>query len=102
MNISDWLDSKEKEEKDISAIVLPAKMLHAEDPDETVFYEEIRPCGLFCTKDHPFATVERYGHWYRARGRDKEEGVHSTLEQWSKVTRDKELALQTAKSHIES
>ncbi len=26
---------------------------------------------MFCTGNHPFATVERFGHWYYSRGQDK-------------------------------
>jgi len=103
MKISDWLDRKELETADFSAIDLPEDMLHKEDPDETIFYKEIRPCGLFCTKKHPFSTVERYGHWYLCRGREKQAGsIHSSPEmEWSMLTKDKDLALKRAREHIE-
>lgn len=101
MKIAQWLDAREAEKQDVSTIEVPKKMFYAEDPAETIYYKEIRPCGIFCTKDHPFATVVRYGHWYHARGRDREEGIHSSMPQWSIFTKDRELALQKARAHIE-
>ena len=64
MNISDWLDEKEAEGLDVSHIVLPDELPFDEPPDETVFFKEINLCGIFCTGNHPFSTVERFGHWY--------------------------------------
>lgn len=101
MKISDWLDQKEKEKVNVSQIELPQNMAYSEDPDETIFFKEVKPCGLFCTKNHPFATVERFGHWYYCRGQDKKAGLHSTKMKWTFFTRNKDLALQTAKAHIE-
>jgi hypothetical protein len=101
MKISDWLDEREAEDRDVSQITLPANMSYDEDPDETIFFKDINPCGLFCTENHPFATVERFGHWYFSRGQDKEAGIHSSEMMWRLFTKDKNLALQTAKAHIE-
>ncbi|MBB5349045.1 hypothetical protein JWG42_10290 [Desulfoprunum benzoelyticum] len=101
MKISDWLDQKEAENVDVSQIALPANMLAGEDPDETIFYKEFRPCGLFCTENHPFSTVERFGHWYLCRGQDKKAGIHSSKMKWSIFTKDKDFALQTARAHME-
>lgn len=101
MNISDWLDEKDAEHVDVSQIVLPANMSYDEDPDETIFFKEINPCGFFCTEKHPFATVERFGHWYYCRGQDKNAGIHSSAMQWRLFTKNKDIALQTAKAHIE-
>ena len=101
MKISDWLDQKEAENVDVSQIELPKGMLIDEEPDETLFYEEINPCGFFCTENHPFSKVERYGHWYYCKGQDKKAGIHSSEMKWRLITRDKDLALQTAESHIE-
>ncbi len=101
MKISNWLDEQEAENVDVSHIELPKNMSYAEDPDETIFYKEINPCGLFCTENHPFSTVERYGHWYLGRGQDKKAGIHSSEMKWKLFTKDKEIALQTAKAHIE-
>jgi hypothetical protein len=101
MKISDWLDEKEAEGVDVSQITLSKNMSYDEDPDETLFYQEINPCGLFCTENHPFATVERFGHWYYSRGQDKKAGIHSSEMKWRMYTKDKDLALQTAKAHIE-
>lgn len=50
---------------------------------------------------HPFSTVDRFGYWYYCRGRDKENGPHTTQPQWWMFTKDKDLAVKTAKSHIE-
>lgn len=101
MSISDWLDQQEAAKIDVSQIELPKNMSYDDDPDETIYYQEIKPCGLFCTENHPFATVERFGHWYLARGQDKKAGIHSSEMKWKLFTRDKELALQTAQERIE-
>jgi hypothetical protein len=101
MNISDWLDEKEEDNVDVSQIVLPADMSYDESPDETIYFKEIKPCGLLCTDNHPFSTVERFGHWYYCRGQDKKAGIHSSRMKWRLFTKDKDLALQTAKAHIE-
>ena len=101
VNISDWLDEKEEEGLDISQIVLPDDLAYDEVPDETIFFEEINPCGMFCTDNHPFSTVERFGHWYYCRGQDKKARIHSSGMEWRFFTKDRELAIKTAKSHIE-
>ena len=101
MNISEWLDKKEAQGVDVSHIALPADLLGDEEPDETIYFKEVRTCGVLCTGDHPFATVERFGHWYYSRGREKETGPHTTKPQWGQFTKDKDLAVKTARSHIE-
>lgn len=101
MNISEWLDEKEAANVDVSQIELPRNMAYDEDPEETIYFQQINPCGLLCTKNHPFATVERFGHWYYCRGQDKKAGIHSSEMKWKFFTKDKDLALQTAKAHIE-
>lgn len=101
MLIAEWLDEKEREKVDVSQIELPRNMAYDQDPDETIFYQEYRPCGLFCTENHPFATVERFGHWYYCRGQDKKAGIHSAEMKWRFFTKDRELALATAKAHLE-
>ncbi len=101
MKITEWLDKKEAEGLDVSHIVLPADLADSEAPVETILFQEIRPCSILCTGNHPFATVERFGHWYYSRGRDKENGPHTNQPQWWLFTRDKNLAIKTAKEHIE-
>lgn len=101
VKISDWLDEQVAENVDISHIELPGNMPYSEDPDETLYYKEVKPCGLFCTENHPFSTVERFGHWYLGRGQDKKAGIHSSEMKWRLFTKDKDFALQTAKAHIE-
>jgi len=101
MKISDWLDARESEGLDVSHIALPDDLVYDNAPDETVFFEEINPCGIFCSGNHPFSTVERFGHWYYARGQDKRAGIHSSEMEWRLFTKDVELAVQTAKSRIE-
>ena len=101
MNISKWLDEKEAENLDVSQIALPKDLSYDEVPNETIFFEEINPCGIFCTGNHPFSTVERFGHWYYCRGQDKKAGIHSSNMKWRLFTRDKDSALQKAKAHIE-
>ncbi len=100
MTISEWLDIQEAEGKDVSRIVLPIELASEEDPEETIFFEETRECSILCDGDHPFSTVERYGHWYYCRGRDKDNDPHTTKPQWWMFTKDKELAIDTAKMHI--
>jgi len=99
MKISDWLDENEAENVDVSQIVLPADMSYDEVPEETIFFKEIKPCGLLCAGNHPFSTVERFGHWYYCRGQDKKAGIHSSRMMWRLFTKDKEVALQAAKAH---
>ncbi|MFA5182431.1 MAG: hypothetical protein WC405_14010 [Syntrophales bacterium] len=101
MTISEWLDNKEAEGEDVSHIVLPEDLANDQDPDETIFFKEIRECSILCEDNHPFSTVERFGHWYYCRGRDKEKGPHTTWPQWWMFTKDKDLAIKTAASHIE-
>ena len=101
MRISEWLDQKEAEGIDVSQIVLPDDLSYDELPDETIYFEEINPCGILCKGNHPFSTVERFGHWYYCRGQDKGAGIHSSLMQWRLFTKDKDIALKTARSHIE-
>jgi hypothetical protein len=100
MRISEWLDKKEAEGFDVSQIILPDALSYDEAPDETVFFKEIRPCGILCTKNHPFSTVERFGHWYHCRGQDKKAGIHSSEMKWRLFTKDLDLAIKTAESHI--
>ena len=101
MSISEWLDKKEAEDVDVSQIVLPDDLFYDEVPDETIFFEETNPCGILCTGNHPFSTVERFGHWYYCRGQDEAAGIHSSRMQWRFFTKDKDFAVKTAKSHIE-
>ena len=100
MGISEWLDRKVAEGIDVSQIMLPGEMSYDEAPEETVFFEELNPCGVLCAGNHPFATVERFGHWYYCRGQDRRAGIHSSQPEWRFFTRDKELAIRTAESHI--
>lgn len=101
MSISEWLDKKEAQGMDVSHIALPADMTAYEEPDETVYFQEIRTCGVLCTGDHPFSTVERFGHWYYSRGRERESGPHTTRAPWWFITKDKDLAIAEARSRIE-
>jgi hypothetical protein len=100
MKISDWLDEQDAAKVDVSQIALPTNMSYDEVPDETIFFKEINPCGLLCTENHPFSTVERFGHWYYSRGQDKKAGIHSEKMKWRLFTKDKNVALNTATAHI--
>ena len=100
MKLSQWLDKKEKENVDVSQIELPKDVAYDLVADETVFFEEINPCGVLCTKNHPYAKVERYGHWYLCKGQDKRAGIHSSELKWRLFTKDKNFALKTAKERI--
>jgi hypothetical protein len=101
VEISDWLDKKVAEGVDVSHIILPEGMSYDEAPEETIFFKEINTCGPFCSGNHPFSTVERFGHWYYCRGQDKGPGIHSSGVEWRFFTMDRDLAVKTAKSHIE-
>lgn len=101
MRVSEWLDQQEAENVDVSEIDPPADLLYDDQPDETIYFEETNPCGILCRDTHPFSTVERFGDWYYARGQDRNAGLHSTEGEWKLFTRDKSLALNTAKAHIE-
>ena len=101
MTISKWLDKKESAGIDVSQIVLPDDLVNDEAPEQTIYFKEINHCGILCTGSHPFSTVERFGHWYCSRGLDKENGPHTTKPQWWLFTRDQDMAIKTAKSHIE-
>lgn len=101
MRICEWLDQQEADNVDVSNVELPADLLFDDQPDETIYFEEINPCGILCSENHPFATVERFGHWYYSRGQDRKAGLHSSAMKWSLLTRDKSLALRTAREHIE-
>lgn len=101
MKISTWLRKKIAEGIDVSQIELPADVSYDNDPDETVFFEEHNPCGYFCSENHPFSTVERFGFWYYSRGQDKKAAIHSSEMKWHLFTKDKEFAIQAAKAHIE-
>ena len=101
MTISDWLDRKEAEGIDVSQITLPDELAFDSVPDETVSFQTYNPCSILCDRNHPFSTVERFGHWYHARGQDKKAGIHKSGMEWSFFTKDKDLAIKTARSHIE-
>lgn len=100
LSVSDWLDEKEVEGVDVSQIELPKNMAFDEDPDETIYFKEIRPCSFLCTENHPFSKVERFGHWYYCTGQDKKAGIHSTKMKWRLFTKDKKHALHVAQAHI--
>lgn len=102
MNISKWLDKKESEGIDVSHIELPEDLANSEAPDETIYFQEIRACSILCPGNHPFSTVERFGHWFYSRGRDRDNGPHTQKPEWRLFTKDKGLALKTAQAHIES
>ncbi|NPU83837.1 MAG: hypothetical protein HPY65_05050 [Syntrophaceae bacterium] len=102
MHISDWLDKEETKGVDVSQITLPDDMSYDEVPDETIFFKEINPCGILCPNKHPFSTVERFGRWYFCRGRNKEDSIHPSGIEWKFFTRNRDLAVKTAKSHIKN
>ena len=101
MKISDWLDEKEAEKVDVAQIALPTDISFDAVPDETVFFIEDNICGVLCTKNHPFSKVERFGHWFYCSGQDKKAGIHSSQMKWRLFTKDKDLALQAAKTHMD-
>lgn len=101
MTISEWLDERVAEGIDVSEIALPDDLSFDEDPEETIYFKEINPCGFLCRENHPFSIVERFGEWYLSRGQDKKAGIHASGMEWRLFTKDRELAIRTAKSHIQ-
>jgi hypothetical protein len=101
MKLSQWLDEKEAEGLDVSQIALPDDLSYDQNPDETLYFKEIKPCGLLCQLNHPFSTVERFDHWFYSRGQDKKAGIHASGMEWRLFTKNKDLAIKTAKTHIE-
>jgi len=100
-NISKLLDEKAGDVTDLSHLDLPHVQPFAQPPDETIFFAEFNPCSMFCDGNHPFSTVERYGHWYYCHGQDRKAGIHSSRMRWHMFTRDKALALKIAKAHLQ-
>ena len=100
MKISDWLDEKMAEGMDVSRMNMPSEMSYDQAPDEMVYFKEHKPCGYFCAKNHPFSKVERFGHWYVCKGQDYKAGIHSSDMTWHLFTKDKQLALKTAETHM--
>ena len=101
MKLSQWLDEKEAEGLDVSQIALPDDLSYDQNPDETLYLKEIKPCGLLCQLNHPFSTVERFDHWFYSRGQDKKAGIHASGMEWRLFTKNKALAIKIAKTHIE-
>ena len=103
MTIVEWLDDMAADGQDMSTLKLPENMAYDADPDEIVFFQEINPCGFLCSHNHPFATVERFDHWYYARGRYKGQTIHSAdhHNEWELFTKDKQFAITTARMRIE-
>ena len=101
MNISEWLDKKEAEGIDLSQIELPDDLLYDASPDEVVFFSG------GATLQHPL--LEKSPFFYRRalralvllQGPGQEAGIHATGMEWRFFTKNKDLALKTAKSHIE-
>jgi hypothetical protein len=99
MKITNWLGEKEAEGLDVSHIVLPDDLVYDDAPEETIYFKEINLCGIFCTGNHPFSTVERFGHWYYGRGQDKKAGIHS--KEWSGGYSQRiEISLSKQLNHI--
>ncbi|HCY83530.1 MAG TPA: hypothetical protein DHV36_00170 [Desulfobacteraceae bacterium] len=101
MKISEWLDDQQANGKDTAHIELPRGMLHDDDPDEMVFFEEYKPCGYFCAENHPFSSVVRFGHWFYCKGQKKAAGIHSEKMTWHLFTKDRDTALKTARENME-
>jgi hypothetical protein len=101
MNISNWLDQQAEEQGKISRLELPSDLPYDTEPDEMIYFKEINHCGILCDKNNPFSSVVRYGHWYYCTGQDKSAKIHSDEQMWHLLTKDKLLALKTAKERIE-
>ncbi len=102
MKIEEWLDREERNGADMSGVRPPAELLYDEAPDETVYFREFNPCSILCPERHPFSMVERFGRWYYCRGQDRAAGIHSSEMEWTFFTKDRNLAVETARSHIQT
>ncbi|MGA9109609.1 MAG: hypothetical protein ACLPSL_08810 [Smithella sp.] len=80
---------------------MPDNLSYDEAPDDTIFFKEINYDGILSAADHPYSTVERFGHWYYCRGRNKAAGIYLLGPEWRLFTKDKDLAIKRAKSRIE-
>ena len=92
MKISEWLDKKEAEGIDVYQITLPDSLSYEEASDGTIFLRrlmKINNDGILSIADHPFSTVERFGHWYYGRGRNKATGIYSPGMEWKLFTKVK-------------
>jgi len=81
MTVSEWLDNKEAEGKDVSHIVMPDDLAHDEVPDETIYFKEIRTCSILCPRTIRFyrRTIRTLVLLQRPRQR---ECPHTTQPQW--------------------
>jgi hypothetical protein len=100
MTILGWLDEKESAGVEVSQIALPDDLSFDENPDETIYFKEMKPCGFFRQGNYPFSTVERFENKYLYRGQDKKDDIPSSGMEWRLFIKDKELAVKTAKSCI--
>lgn len=100
LTVSQWLDQQVEDGKDVSQLQIPSTVLYDSTADETVFFEEIKPCSILCDENHPHSTVKRFGRWFVARGQDRKAGIHSDTMKWQLNTRDKAKALHAAKAHL--
>ena len=101
MNISDWLDRKVAEGIDVqprSHCLTICRMTLS--PTRSYFFRFCSPAVSSAQKSPLF-----HGRALRAlvscRGQDKKAGVHATGMEWTFFTKDKDLAVKTAKSRIE-
>ena len=76
-------------------------MSYDEDPDETIYFKEINPCGILCEGKHPVLPLTVFGHWFYGRRQDKNALIHSSGMGWQLFTKNTDLALKIAKDHIE-
>ena len=100
MTLAEWLDQKAEEGVDLAGLSLPQEILYDAEADERLYFAEENPCGVFCRENHPYASVERYGHWYHAHGQAREAGVHSDRLTWQLFTKNRSEALQAARSRM--
>ena len=55
-------------------------MSYDEDPDETIYFKEINPCGILCEGKHPVLPLTVLATGFMAEGRIKMPG--SILQEW--------------------
>jgi len=100
MKISEWLDKKEAKALMYLKSHCPIASLMNDEPDDTIFFKDMNHDGSFLP---PIIRFYCRALWALVLlpGRDSVTGNHSPGIEWRLFTKDKDLALKTAKSHIE-
>jgi hypothetical protein len=99
MKISDWLDEKEAEKLDVSQIALPDDLSYDKVPDETIFLRRLIFAGFSVQAIIPFLRSSALDTGIIVEVETRRPAF--TRQEWRFFTKDRDLAIKTAKSHIE-